>query len=276
MTDNLDPQSPVTARLRAMGSQPVDPSTMSEHLTAIASAPSSRKWFSVLRQRAAVAGALLAGLALGTTGAATAGVLGPLQSIAHTAAAHVGAEGVVPDSSDHGGNTKSTDNTVDAGVVRFRGDATNPCPTPTAGATYKNHGQYVKLFQDASEADRQKAAESDCGKPLSAVNKGSDDSSESADTNKPETDANANDNSSDCNRSDAADAEHGKSAEHGKPADTGKPDCVAPNANADDNASGDHGKPADPGSQAGDHSQSDEHTPEAPTSNEAPESNPGS
>lgn len=271
MTDKLDPQSPVTARLRAMGAQPVDPATMSEHLTALASAPSSRKWFTALRHRAAVAGALLAGLALGTTGAATAGVLGPMQSIAHTVAAHVGAEGVVPDS-NQSGNTKSTDNTKDAGVLRYRDATACQLPADNQTATYKNHGQYVKLWvQDANATDAQKqaAAESDCGKPLSAVNKGSD-ANDSADTNKPETDT--NDNSSDCSRSG------GQSADHGKPATTGKPDCVTADANAsgDHGQSGDHGKPANPGAQAGDHSQADTHSSDAPTSNETPESNPGS
>jgi hypothetical protein len=137
MSDHDD----LTARLRRLGEEPVDPWLATRHLTAMAAARPARgaQW----RGRMKIAAAFAAGLLLGGTGLAAADVLpNPVQGVAHDTLAKVGVH--VADSENHG-------------VARN----TEGC----GGMTYKNHGQFVKDAV-ANGMDAATAAKSPCGKPL--------------------------------------------------------------------------------------------------------------
>lgn len=124
----------IEARLRALREQPVDPAVASRHLRAMAAVarPASRL------ARLKVAAAFAAGLVLGGTGLASAGVMGEtVQNRLADTAEKVGID--LP-----GGTPRWHDDTV-CGTTR-----------------YKNHGQYVKHGVDP---------QSDCGKPLPSVGK---------------------------------------------------------------------------------------------------------
>ena len=144
MTDHRDP---IEERLRRLGGQPVDPSLASQHLTAMAMvAPGGAP----LGRRLRVGAAFLAGLLVGGTGLASAGALGPAQGVAHSALGRVGIN--VPDDD---GDKKPRHN----GPECTDADG-NPIPD------LRNHGQYVR---SQAKGDRSEAAQSDCGKPVQAV-----------------------------------------------------------------------------------------------------------
>lgn len=127
-------------RLRRFGTQPLDSARQSADLTAMAAVrPAPR-----VRSKLRLAGALLAGLLVGSTGLAAADALpDPAQQVAHNVLDRVGVD--VPD------------------PERYRG--------PECGAEAKrNHGAYVR--------DDKTLAKSDCGKPIQATEPGQDDSNE--------------------------------------------------------------------------------------------------
>jgi hypothetical protein len=147
------------------------------HLTAPADDTVPRTRTGALRHRAAVVGALLSGIALGTTGLATAGVLGPLQAAAHSVATKAGVGSHIPEPKvdGHGANSTATDNAKDVGAPRFRDAAACPLPSDAPNdIVFNNHGQYVRVWTEsvvATDEQRAAATASDCGKPLSSVNK---------------------------------------------------------------------------------------------------------
>jgi hypothetical protein len=137
-----DPISPehveLARRLAALGKESVDPAVASGHLTAIA-AVQPRRTRRPVRGRfvhSKVAVAFAAGLVLGGTSLASAGVLGntPQDAVAD-AAGHVGLD--LP-----GGTPRSTEG--------------------CGGQTYKNHGQFVSQGGDPH---------SPCGKPMKSTDK---------------------------------------------------------------------------------------------------------
>jgi hypothetical protein len=118
----------LTRRLRALGTEPVDPTLQAAHLSAIAAAGRRSPWATKLRVGAAAVAALVAG----STGLAAAGVLpDPAQRFAHDLLDEVGVD--VPDGD------------------RYHG--------PECGdEVEKNHGQYVR--------DDESLARTDCGKKV--------------------------------------------------------------------------------------------------------------
>jgi hypothetical protein len=120
----------VVERLGAMGRVPVDPAVQARHLTAMAGVRRPASRFG----RAKLVAAFAAGLVLGGTGLASAGVLGETpQNAVADAAAHVGID--LP-----GGTPRSTEG--------------------CGGKTYKNHGQFVRDGGDPHAP---------CGKPVVAT-----------------------------------------------------------------------------------------------------------
>jgi hypothetical protein len=137
MSDSPDPtaeQAELVDRLRALGQTPVDPAVASAHLTAITAVLPTGAKPRIGRERfvrVKVAAAFAAGLVLGSTGLASAGVLGSTpQNAVADAAAQVGVD--LP-----GGTARSTEG--------------------CGGRTYKNHGEFVSQGGDPH---------SQCGKPV--------------------------------------------------------------------------------------------------------------
>jgi hypothetical protein len=141
---NLPPDSTapehteLAGRLRALGQTPVEPAVASAHLTAIAAVPTGRGVRLVRARfvRSKVVAAFAAGLLLGGTSLASAGVLGntPQNAVAD-AAGHVGLN--LP-----GGKPRSTEG--------------------CGAKLYKNHGQFVSQGGDPQSL---------CGKPVKSVHK---------------------------------------------------------------------------------------------------------
>jgi hypothetical protein len=215
MSDVSGPHDDLTERLSALGRQPLDPSLASAHLTAMAGvAHAGSAWNSVTR-RLAIGFAFVVGLLVGTTGLATAGVLGPLQPIVAK-----GVEATMPlevpkgpaDKADKAEKSKAE---ADEADKVEKADASEPktsvdgvhgtervtegCVPAANGEFAINRGQYLK--QEAAKGDDALAAAkaSDCGKPLSST------------TDSDET-------------TDADDAKPTESDDRGQPAETGKPD----------------------------------------------------
>jgi hypothetical protein len=137
--DPIEPlPTELARRLAALGTEPVDPAVASAHLTAIAAAQPRRALRPVRGRfvRGKVAAAFAAGLVLGGTSLASAGVLGntPQNAVAD-AAGHVGLD--LP-----GGTPRSTEG--------------------CGGKTYRNHGQFVSQGGDPH---------SPCGKPVKSKDK---------------------------------------------------------------------------------------------------------
>lgn len=148
VNETFEPEDGLTARLRALGQHPIDPATQSHHLTAMADAAATPRLLATLGNRVRVAVALVVGFALGTTGLASAGALGPLQPIASSTLEKVGVE--VPDGK--------------GGVDR----ETEGCPT---GQTFKNRGHYIKAMRELHGADTpafEEAKKSRCGMPVNS------------------------------------------------------------------------------------------------------------
>lgn len=204
----MDETNDLETRIRKLGMQPVDPATASRHLTqmAIVGAGAPRR----SRLRAALAGSLMAGTLLGgasLAGAMTGALPDTAQAAAHTALAKVGVH--VPDAASKGKDASTTkaDNSSN-GTARF----TTGCTNPDGSAFTGNHGQYVKAHPDDSATadvnEREQAAQSDCGKPLTAVTNA---------TNGDKTDAN---DTSDANESKSSTAPKGGQSSDHKPATT--------------------------------------------------------
>jgi len=137
--DPIEPKhTELAGRLAALGKAPVDPAVASAHLAAIAAVPAGGTLRPVRGRfvRSKVAIAFAAGLLLGGTSLASAGVLGSTpQNAVADAAGHVGLD--LP-----GGTPRSTEG--------------------CGGRTYKNHGQFVSQGGDPH---------SPCGKPAKANDK---------------------------------------------------------------------------------------------------------
>jgi hypothetical protein len=129
------PDDDLVARLRALGERPVDPVVAADHLTAMARVVGARHGARRTRfGRAKVAAAFVAGLVLGGTSLASAGVMGDgVQNAVADAAAKVNVN--LP-----GGTPRSTDG--------------------CGGITAKNHGDFVRQGGDPK---------ANCGKPTKAV-----------------------------------------------------------------------------------------------------------
>lgn len=142
----------LVARLRALGSRPVDPTVASEHLTAMADVRSRAGSRATGRfGRMKIAAAFAAGIVLGGTSLASAGVMGStVQDKVADAAAHVNVN-------------------LPGGTERY-GVGAPECPGYTEGM---NHGQWVKAHKGDAEA-----AKSDCGKPKHSVDKSQNDANE--------------------------------------------------------------------------------------------------
>lgn len=189
MSDSEFPE--LEERLRTYGGNAVDPAVQSQHLTAIAHAAPVRRRSS-LAHKVRVAGALIGGFFLGSTGLAFAGALpDTAQDAAQEALSRVGI-------------------TVQGGTERYQGAE---CGTPDGGGEWRNHGHYVR---SQPEAEREAAGESDCGKPLVSVGK-SDNETDN------ETDNEGAGEPNECAADGQAIAEDNK-ARRGKPDNPGKPD----------------------------------------------------
>lgn len=207
MNDSLDPRDELTDRLRALGRQPVDPSLQSQHLTAMAGAGSGATFRGALASRLRMGTALVAGFLLGTTGLATAGVLGPLQPIAAK-----GVEAVTPlevpkgksakakakaaeRKADKAGDEAKTSRLADGSIGTLR--YWDGCVPTDDGTFAGNRGLYLKQ-ERAKSADAYKLAKSsDCGMPLSSLEddadadadakvEGDDDAKTAVDAGKPD------------------------------------------------------------------------------------------
>lgn len=241
-TDHGTDHDDLIHRLNSLGTEPVEPSLASRHLTFLAAAGPATAH---RRRRPAITAAFVAGVLLGGTGLAAA-LPGPLPTQAASvassalkavnpvngpkdpakAAAKAQAEAARATAKSARVAAKLADG---QGVVRYYGAE---CTGFTAPYTY-NHGQYVKAHPDVAATtdknERQLAAESDCGKPLQAVtNKASaaadaehgksEDAGKSEDSNKP--------------------ADAGKPAVTGQPASPGKSDATHPATGSDENSDG--------------------------------------
>ena len=148
----MDEFDPIVDRLRDLGHEPMAPDLAARHLGTMAGVrPRAGR-----AVKAKVGAAFFAGLLVGGTGLATAGALpAPAQDVAHTTLGSVGLD-------------------VPNGHARF----TSGCGTdPETGQPFKNHGQYVKAHHGGSAA-----GQSNCGKPLVAVNGSSGETGSSDDT----------------------------------------------------------------------------------------------
>ena len=222
MNEHTDPNASLTRRLGALGAQPVEPAVASQHLTALASV--AVRPAGGVRQKLQVAGALVAGLLIGSTGLAVAGALpDPLQDASSTALAKVKVD-------------------VPAGTERYDG--------PECEGTPRNRGQYLKQQRAKGPGAFAAAKASNCGKPLASLNRDADDAERDDD----------GDTREDKSKADKPDKSRGKSTgertEGGKPEEPGKSECVD---RGQGNAGGggqqsrpdEPGRPAEPGKPAG-------------------------
>lgn len=224
--------SELEARLRSYGGHAVAPATQSQHLTTMASVAAAPARRSSVAHKLRVAGALVAGFFLGSTGLAFAGALpDPAQDAAQGAFARVGVN-------------------VPAGTERYQGAE---CGEPEGGGEWRNHGHYVR---SQPEAAREAAGESDCGKPLQSLENGGDDADvESEGAGEPNDCAAKGQAIAGANKERRAKPDNpGKPAHAGKPETTGKPACT-PDGGNETSEQGDandavtpqnEGTPADP------------------------------
>ena len=251
----------VIRRLHELGAEPVEPSLASRHLTFLAAAgPVAAR----SRRRPLMVGAMLAGLVMGGTGLAAAlpGSL-PEQagSVARSALEAVNlvdgkqaATQSVPMAGRGNAEAKGAATQSKPKVDRFHDGCTVGSPaTQFTG----NHGQYVKAHPDNPATpdvnEREVAAHSDCGKPLSSL--GKDEATEDADK-KAEVEAEkAKAEKAAKQAEDAA-----KPADAGRPESPGKSEEEHPPATAVKEQGSDN-KATDTGN-SGDAGKSSEHRPE--------------
>lgn len=166
MHEPLDPRDELIERLRAFGRRPVDPSLQSQHLTAIAAVPVSagRSLRSAVASRVKVAAAVLGGFLIGTTGLASAGVLGPLQPVAATVVEKATPLEVPEGAKDKAAKARS------GGTERYYG----PECVVTGGQPARNRGEYLKQQREVSPEAFEAAKQTNCGKPLSSLSPAAD------------------------------------------------------------------------------------------------------
>lgn len=244
----------IVQRLRTFGTQPIDTGLADRHASFMGAATPVTPIRS--RRRPAMIGALMAGLVLGGTGLAAA-LPGSLpeqaSSVAKSAleavnlAGHGKSDEAAAGKDDKDAkDAKDQENSSDSNmkVGRFLTGCTAGTP-PTAFTG--THGQYVKAHPDdpatANVNERQVAAQSDCGKPLSSLEANSNSSD----------DKDAKDESEDTEGS-------GKPADAGRPASPGKSEEEHPPAVAENEQGSEH-RSTDTG-QSGDAGKSAEHRPE--------------
>lgn len=160
----------IVGRLRSLGSAPVDPTLAEAHTSYLVTPPVVAR----TRMRPLLAGALVAGVVLGGTGLAAA-VPGSLPrqagSVARSALVAVNLAKEKPSAADKAAaKAAKAARVARAKVGRFtQGCTTGTPPVPFTG----NHGQYVKAHPDDPATldvnERQVAAQSDCGKPLTSL-----------------------------------------------------------------------------------------------------------
>jgi hypothetical protein len=165
-----DPISPehaqLATRLAALGKDPVDPGTASDHLAAIAAVQPGRTLRPVRERfvRGKVAAAFAAGLLLGGTSLASAGALGTTpQNAVADAAGHVGLDlpGGTPRSTEGCGGKTYTNHGL---FVSQGGDPHSPCGKPVKSSDKPGKGNEAN---DDHGKDTKKAGGPDagCGKP---------------------------------------------------------------------------------------------------------------
>jgi len=188
MTDSEFPE--LEERLRSYGGNAVDPAVQSQHLTTMASAAPVRH--SSLAHKLRVAGALMGGFFLGSTGLAFAGALpDTAQDAAQEALARVGIS-------------------VQGGTERYDGVE---CATNRPNGGWRNHGHYVR---SQPEDQREAAGESDCGKPLVSVDKDDNGLEDAGEPNECAAAGQA--------IAEVAKEQRGKPANPGRPSHANKPD----------------------------------------------------
>lgn len=219
----------VARRLTAYGSHPVDPEVVGDHLSALAQA-APRAGVSHRRMRPLLAGSLLFGAVMGGTGLAAA-LPGSLpeqaSSVARSALQAVNLADADKPGRSEAAKDKDGDGTADQkGVERFTAGCTvGDPPKPFTG----NHGQYVKAHPDLAGTpdvnERQVAAQSDCGKPLSSIGLPDDatGSGKGDDAGTKPDDPGAN-GKGHGNGAGAKPEEPGQPDDAGKPVETGRPD----------------------------------------------------
>jgi hypothetical protein len=242
MNEQLDPRDDaIVSRLRALGTQPVDPALQSQHLTAMAGVRRSSAFRTSLAGRLKVAAGVFAGFLLGASGLATAGALGPLQPIVAEKAAEVAnvelpqgpkdkaekAEKAAKEARVKAANARLADGSL--GTQR----QWDGCQPTDDGTFAGNRGLYLKQERAKGAEALAAAKASVCGLPVGAEAPEAEDDAETTDT---ETEGRQN-------------GDAGKSAEeHGKTTAPGQ-------ADKDDRDPGskaqgpkdDAGKPADAG-----------------------------
>lgn len=237
----------VVRRLHSMGQQPVDPATAERHTSHLAGiTPFAAR----SRRRPMVTAAMVAGALLGGTGLAAA-LPGPLPTQASSVAKSALAKVNLADGNEHkaAGQAKAAAAKASGHSGESHGTARylTGCVLPGSGGPFTgNHGAYVKAWVQAAVDDpatpvnekseaATKAAQSDCGKPLSSVDNAQSgstpaDAGRPADAGKP---AHAGKPATTGNSADAGKpATAGNSAEAGKPESPGKSDEAHPPAEA--------------------------------------------
>lgn len=121
-----------------------------------------------------LAAALMAGALLGA--ASVSGATGTLpdaaQDIVHTALDKVGVRVPPGTAADRSDESQAGEEDVAKGTPRFVGDATTSCTNPDGSPFSGTHGDYVAAHPDDPRTavnERELAARSPCGKPISAV-----------------------------------------------------------------------------------------------------------
>jgi hypothetical protein len=246
MNDALDPRDDLTDRLAALGRQPVDPATQSDHLTRMAGVRPATGLRSAFATRAKIGAALIGGFLLGTTGLATAGALGPLQNISADVV-----ETVTPLTPPHHGNDTSdaakakhaddtkddsadTEDTNGSGTKAEKYWGSDCVPTATGGTEFaSNRGQYLQQEKAKGDAAFQAARESDCGKAVAAHDASTKAADDSTDT-ETETDApkgaDTADNAGHGKSADHASTKGGNSGDHSQATTTGEKPAETPNS----------------------------------------------
>ncbi len=245
MNDSLDPRDDLTDRLRALGTQPVDPSLQSQHLTAMAGVRSGSVFRTALASRLKIGAGVAAGFLLGATGLTTFGAMGPLQPIAADVVVAATPLKELPESASDKAKDKAAKEKANRladgsiGTARFW---TGCAPVTAGGAVYAgNRGQYLKQERAKSAAALTAAKATDCGKPIADED---DDENDVEKNEAPEgageatapgqqdkADKAAKDKADDTDGDDAEEAgDKGRPADAGKPADPGsqgnKPESV--------------------------------------------------
>lgn len=259
----------VLRRLRSLGSQPVQQDLADSHVSYLAAATPAAAARS--RLRPLFAGALLAGAVLGGSGLAAA-LPGSLPEQAGSVAKSALAAVNLADDKEASPADKAAKEAAKAAKVAAHAakrNATRFTAGCTAGtppiAFTGNHGQYVKLHPDdpatANVNEREVAAQSDCGKPLTSI--GADDATDNDKAAKKEK--------AEKDKADKADGteEDGKAGEPddaSEPADAGRPE--SPGKSEDDHPPttadkerGSENRTTDKG-KAGDAGEADEHRPD--------------